>query len=357
MGKIFGDKWERKESIGQGGQSYVYACVNRDDPDEKLYALKRVKNDKKLDRVSKEIKTRKNNKIEYVPKIEFSDLESEEPYFIEEYISGGTLRKNIDSFKNNISKTLSVFIQICQIVADAHSKGIIHRDIKPDNLLYNIENDKYYLTDFGICFVEGEGRFTETAERVGPRDFMAPELERGRLEDVTEACDVYSLGKVLYYMLRSDILYREHYRRKSYNLIMVFNENQYERINRIFDKSIQYRPDDRYQSVRDMIKDVQQAQRLIELNKGLVSYGLGSDCMFCGKGRYISHAYYDPQKHNSEKYSAKQTEFKDLGIDISKLQSKKCHILICNHCGNFQFFVRGDHSDSWEEPSDIVLND
>jgi serine/threonine protein kinase len=84
------------------------------------------------------------------------------------------------------------------------------------------------LSDFGICLIREAPRITETTEVVGPRAFMAPELEDGSRLDVTPAADVYSLGKVIYYMLSGGMtLPRER-----------LNEQQFRRI---FDKGERYR--------------------------------------------------------------------------------------------------------------------
>src|SRR5438477_546174 len=77
-----------------------------------------------------------------------------------------------------------------------HAAGIIHRDLKPDNILLTGAEAK--VADFGICLLVEEPRLTATSEAVGPRLYMAPELEDGRNLAVDARADIYSLAKILY---------------------------------------------------------------------------------------------------------------------------------------------------------------
>jgi serine/threonine protein kinase len=82
----------------------------------------------------------------------------------------------------------------------------IHRDIKPENILFPGERHEIWVSDFGICLIQTrEERNTRDGEVVGPAVFMAPELERGGNLDVTPDADIYSLGKVIYYMITGGI--------------------------------------------------------------------------------------------------------------------------------------------------------
>ena len=81
---------------------------------------------------------------------------------------------------------------------------LYHRDIKPDNILFLKENDIYtlFLTDFGTCFLnDGSQRLTPESMAVGPRMYIAPEYETGRVEEVNEKGDIFSLGKVIWCMI------------------------------------------------------------------------------------------------------------------------------------------------------------
>lgn len=85
---------------------------------------------------------------------------------------------------------------------------LYHRDIKPDNILFLKENDTYtlYLTDFGTCFLnDGSQRLTPETMAIGPRMYIAPEYETGRVEGVNEKGDIFSLGKVIWCMINGQV--------------------------------------------------------------------------------------------------------------------------------------------------------
>ncbi len=100
------------------------------------------------------------------------------------------------------TNVITVARQIALALQAAHAAKIIHRDIKPENILFPGEGHEIWVSDFGICLIQSrEVRITPESEAVGPAIFMAPELEGGRTLDVSLDADIYSLGKVIYYMI------------------------------------------------------------------------------------------------------------------------------------------------------------
>lgn len=109
---------------------------------------------------------------------------------------------------------LERFQGVVVAVYDAHARGIVHRDIKPNNITVD-DSGRPFLVDFGICAYDGsDPGLTNKTEALGNRSFAAPECEPGNPDSVREPSDVYSLGKVLYWMTSGgELMSREHFDR------------------------------------------------------------------------------------------------------------------------------------------------
>jgi serine/threonine protein kinase len=132
--------------------------------------------------------------------------------------SGGDLSKVVDRYRGQLDGVLTVAIQIARALQSAHAARIIHRDVKPENILFPGEDHPIWVADFGICLIQARGqRNTREGEVVGPIAFMAPELEAGGQLAVTPAADIYSLGKVIYYMITGGVrMWRERLHEEAY---------------------------------------------------------------------------------------------------------------------------------------------
>lgn len=97
-------------------------------------------------------------------------------YLVMPLAAAGSLTKRAALYKDQIDPTITVAKALAAALAHAHKNGVIHRDHKPDNILFAAEDHHPLPADFGICLIEGGPRFTGDAEIVGPRSFMAPEL-------------------------------------------------------------------------------------------------------------------------------------------------------------------------------------
>ncbi|HEX9415707.1 MAG TPA: serine/threonine-protein kinase, partial [Gaiellaceae bacterium] len=124
--------------------------------------------------------------------------ESEYGLFIAmELIRGATLKDLIVGRELDAGRTLRILAQVAEALDSAHEAGLIHRDIKPHNILVRAgRRDHAYLADFGVTKVRGGTNLTKTGHFVGTVDYMAPEQIRG--EPATRETDIYALGTVLY---------------------------------------------------------------------------------------------------------------------------------------------------------------
>lgn len=175
-----------------------------------------------------------------------------------EYIDSGSLREKIEKGinDNEIEKVLK---QVCSALLFAHSKGIIHRDIKPDNVLLTKEGIAK-ITDFGIAKIHAESReIFKTSSIVGTPLYISPEQING--EEADARSDIYSLGALLYEMLsgkppftRGDIYY-QHLNIEPQDPSLI-RENVPEHLKNIALKCLQKKKEERYSSVDSILKQI-----------------------------------------------------------------------------------------------------
>jgi serine/threonine protein kinase len=230
MAKVYGQRWQisSDKPLGQGGQGQVFRVRDLCGEYEGECALKRVLNPARHERFHREIEAirlvQHPNIIKLIDHSALDDPtgEVEKQFLVMPIAKGGDLSDpdRIGSYKGSIDAVVQVGKQLSAAIAAAHAKGVIHRDIKPSNILFTGFGHDVWLTDFGICLLREQARLTDLDEVVGPRSFLAPELEDGGRLEVTPAADVYSLGKVLYYIISGGvILPRERLDEERYNNI------------------------------------------------------------------------------------------------------------------------------------------
>ncbi len=142
-------------------------------------------------------------------------------YIVMPYAAAGSLEERAKMYADSLDSTISVANALAQALAHAHAAtpAVIHRDVKPPNILFRQNDQHALLADFGICLIADRERATEQGEVAGPWAFMAPELEGGGQLEVSPTADLYSLGKVIYFMISGGLtLPREGHRDPRYDL-------------------------------------------------------------------------------------------------------------------------------------------
>lgn len=343
MSKKYG-KWNVGETLTEGGQGQIFPAWQDGEEQADKYILKKLKNKKRIGRFINEIRAGLELDHPYILKIVDSDFEHNPPYLVTEYLPQGNLADS-QIHTLPVLKRLHVFRQICEAVAYAHKQNVIHRDIKPENILIKDQEFTPIVSDFGICFFLEDGeRFTVTDEVVGPRFYIAPELEDGRTELITPASDVYSLGKLLYWLLSNKIFSREKHREDAYNLAKDQIAPDFYIINELLDRMIVSDPQKRFQNASEIITNLDNAIERIRLRAHLIDIDVPQACLYCGTG------FYHPVVNDEvlkEAYS--RTNVKDFGFTL--VDSSMWLILVCDHCGNVQLF-RPDYAENknvWKE--------
>lgn len=207
IGTIIGRKYQILEEIGSGGMARVFKAVNM--TNRRIVAIKMLKAEYKDDaeflrRFSREAGTvLKLNHENIVRAYEVGEYE-DTPYIVMEYVEGHTLKDLID--QNGplpIRTAIGITCQILDALSVAHSYGIIHRDVKPQNVIVT-ERGKAKLTDFGIAREARATTSTFSGKKVlGSVHYISPEQAKNAV--ATEESDLYSVGITLYEMLTGTI--------------------------------------------------------------------------------------------------------------------------------------------------------
>ena len=168
----------------------------------------------RIDRFKRELEIAQELHINNVPHIaEVLEVYIDEEVITNSYIKmkkyDGSLYDIFDVTKGNVKVSLEMILPIIKALktlAEAE-RPLYHRDIKPDNILFSKTGEEYtlYLADFGACILKDDNmRLTPENIAVGPRMFIAPEYETGRVEEVSEKGDIFSVGKVIWCMINGE---------------------------------------------------------------------------------------------------------------------------------------------------------
>ena len=202
IGQIIKERYEIVQLLGEGGMSYVYKA--NDKQLKRTVAIKTLKpnyvqQEKFVERFKREAQTAANLNHPNIVQI-FDWGIGDEPFFVMEYIEGNTLTSIISKRRTiSINDVLFIGAQVSSGLQAAHSKGLVHRDIKPGNIMITPEG-KVKVTDFGIVSLQNEeSDITKTGSILGTASYISPEQAQGK--PVSKESDLYSLGTVLYELI------------------------------------------------------------------------------------------------------------------------------------------------------------
>lgn len=275
-GKVLADRYVIKEIIGQGGMADVYLA--RDTILDRNVAVKILRShlaqdDTYVQRFRREASAAAT--LSHRNIIEIYDVGEEDGqyYIVMEYVSGMTLKELI--YKRgalHLQEAVDVMLQLTSGVEEAHAHGVIHRDLKPQNILVT-DSGILKIGDFGIATVQSFSQVTESQTIMGSLHYLAPEIIRG--EKATRQSDIYALGIIFYELLRGQVPFNADtavniaikHMREDIPSIREFNPTIPQSIENIIIRATAKNPEDRYQDVADFHYALSQALKFPDEDK------------------------------------------------------------------------------------------
>ncbi len=269
VGKILGSRYEILERIGQGGMSLVYRA--RDITLNRLVAVKILKHqwaedDEVVHRFDQEARAAASLANRHI--VQVYDVGRDDPdihYMVMELVPGETLRSKLDrEAPLPIAEALSIADQVAQGLEAAHGQKVVHRDIKPQNILI-ASDGTVKVTDFGIAYAATSGTLVNTGSLLGTVQYLSPEQARGKL--VGPQSDLYSLGIVLFEMLTGRLPFEadspigvaiKHLQDEAPE-VRSLRSDVPEPVEKVVQRSLSKDPAERYQSANAMRQDIQRA--------------------------------------------------------------------------------------------------
>lgn len=271
LNQVIGDRYEIQEIIGIGGMSVVYKAYDR--VDARTVAVKILKDEFlaneefvfRFKNESRAVAMLSHPNIVKVYDVSFGD---DLQYIVMEYVEGITLKEYID--RQGIldwKEALHFTMQILRALQHAHDKGIVHRDIKPQNIML-LPNATIKVADFGIArFSRLESRNVNESSAIGSVHYISPEQARGQQTD--GRADIYSVGVVLYEMLTGRLPFESE---NDLNVAIMQMQAQAikpsalnpavpEGLEQIILRAMQKNPADRYQSAAEFLLDLDDFKR------------------------------------------------------------------------------------------------
>ncbi|MFV0353167.1 MAG: Stk1 family PASTA domain-containing Ser/Thr kinase [Oscillospiraceae bacterium] len=271
VGKRLEGRYEIQALIGEGGMANVYKGL--DVLENRAVAIKILKpefrdNEELVRRFKNESRAISVLNHPNIVKVYDINVADRLQYIIMEYIDGITLKEYIEQRSEPLTykETVHFISQVLLALQHAHDKGIVHRDIKPQNIML-LEDGKVKVMDFGIARLARSESHTATDQAIGSVHYISPEQAKGDLTD--PRADIYSLGITMYEMLTATLPF------ESDNAVSIaikqisdeakpileVNPSVPEGLAAIVNKAMAKDPRKRYQSALDMLRDIEEFKR------------------------------------------------------------------------------------------------
>lgn len=378
MGNSYQDRWEVLDEIGSGGQGIVYLVrdlnkigdakafdeeirnavmgislglksekavevrrfreivnkiVDAESPRHRA-ALKVLHGEGKArdalraePRIRREIEAMQS--LDHPGLLKLLDANAEDCWFVAEYHQNGTIEQNRGRTAGNLAASLDLIRPLVVGVSKIHDSGMIHRDIKPNNV-FVADDGRLVLGDFGLVFYEDPDRtrISETYENVGSRDWMPPWAFGRRIDELSPAFDVFALGKLLWAMLSGkQLLNLWYFDEPKFDVESLFPSDPAMRhANSIFKKCIVEHEEQCLPDATALLERIDNVRGIIKHSGEVLNDKVKRICRVCGIGFY--QIIGDPRDKNSL-----------VNIGMSPVSGKTFKVLSCIHCGHLQTFV------------------
>ena len=263
---VVANRYEVVQHIGQGGMADVFLAI--DTILNRHVAIKILRSDQSTDAISIlrfEREAQAATTLAHPNIVEIYDVGEykNHHYIVMEYVAGKTLKKVIRDRAPLLNlEAVDTMKQLTSAVAEAHKRGIIHRDIKPQNVIVKSDGSLKIL-DFGIATAKGSAQLTQANNVMGSVHYLAPELAKG--EPASPQSDIYALGIVFYEMLTGDVPFKAdqavqialQHMREPMPSVRKANPNVPQSVENIIIRATAKNPRLRYQSCDEMLKDLE----------------------------------------------------------------------------------------------------
>ncbi len=282
IGDLISNRYRIEGRLGSGGMSTVYLA--EDETLQRQVAVKILHREisdqpDQIERFRREARAVAGlNHPNVVTVIDAGDGEGH-PYIVFEYVPGETLKRRIDRLGLlPLDEAAAYAIEIGRGLAAAHARRLVHRDVKPQNVLIDADG-RAKITDFGIARELEQDGLTATGRVLGTTDYVAPEQAMGHMVD--ERSDLYSLGIVLFEMLTGDIPFKAETQvgvaMKHVNEpmpdVQALRPEVSSSLAAIVDRATAKEPDDRYFSIEEMLAELERALEVEVARAGSPSSG------------------------------------------------------------------------------------